>query len=166
MKTYIEIHAEPDSDYIRDGKTGNPRIDGVVKSLYEKFSVFQLKITTNFKFDTGFKVEVYSHDDFFGEIFGVLRVEYQFYTHTVKSGEHHYRITCHKKERYEESKISEGFAAYGNNFEEVLTAFLMETGILFSKHIAHLEEQKKKLSKMHVGKYDTEKAGFSYVDFC
>lgn len=166
MKTYIQIHAEPDTKCIFDGKTGNPVLDNVVKILYKKFPVFELVITTNYKFDTGFMVELRSHDDVHNEIFGILTVEYQIYHHKVKSGEPYYSIQSHREESYEPPTVSEGYAAYGNDFEEVLTAFLMETEIKLQKYINHLQDNKDKLSKLHPGCYDTKKAGFSYVESC
>lgn len=166
MKTYIELSQEPKENWVFNGKTGVGELDKILPILYKKFNIFQIDATVGYKFPTGFSLEIHTHNNFQREVFGIIRVEYQKYTHKRKSGEDYYEISSHREKDYDEPVIGDGYVAFGNDFNEVLTAFLMETEQLLQKKINHMQENKSKLSKKHTGCYDTSKANFSYIEFC
>lgn len=149
MDTYIHITSEPETRMITNGKTGNKKIDEIIPKLYSKFSVFELIITEKFKFETGFLIQVKSHDDFQRETWGDINIEYQYYNYEGGPG-HHYTITCNKPEYLYPGELSEDMQIYestGSNFDKVLDDFFKGSMKVIDEKLHRISMLRKKVSK-------------------
>lgn len=159
MDTYIQLHREPKQIYIRDGKTGDEKIDELLPRLYSAFSVFQLIITTGHKFDSGFLIVVKTHDNDQREMFGDIYIEYQHYTHN--GDRDHYTISCGNREGRNEPVIF-GYEAVGEDFDSCLNDFIVGSSAVIKGYASRLNKMSKTL-RSKVKKGHTGSKGFGII---
>lgn len=151
MKTYISITPEVETKLVLDGNTGNPKIDELLPKLYKKFSIFEIKINTDYKHADGFVLFIKTHDNFQRLVFGTIAVEYMRLTYQNPTGEDHYSIRGGRSNKHDFERqipIVAGYISTGRVFDEVLEDFLAGTVELLEKRIKFYEDQKKWATKL------------------